>query len=160
MQPVAQWVNTKEGVPYLVFWDTGSQVTLTTHKAAQAMKLQAIPSSPLNLEGIGDGHRSKATIRYKVPLVNTGGRVIMVIAYGIEHIMFPLGGGDMTQMRDAFPEVPAGGLVAAECLSFRLNWLPPPHFPQATVFPPIGSWGWGHTRLRAALCILCGTTIS
>ena len=42
---VAQWVNTKVGVPYLVFWDTGSQVTLTTHKAAQAMKLQAIPSS-------------------------------------------------------------------------------------------------------------------
>ncbi len=39
---VAQWVNTKVGVPYLVFWDTGSQVTLTTHKAAQAMKLQAI----------------------------------------------------------------------------------------------------------------------
>jgi hypothetical protein len=46
-------------------------VTLTTHKAARAMKLQAIPSSPLNLEGIGDGRRSKVTIRCKVPLVNT-----------------------------------------------------------------------------------------
>ncbi len=42
MQLVAQWVNTKVGVPFLVFWDTGSQVTLTTHKAAQALKLQAI----------------------------------------------------------------------------------------------------------------------
>jgi hypothetical protein len=29
-------------MPYLVFWDTGSQVTLTTHKTAQMMKLQAI----------------------------------------------------------------------------------------------------------------------
>jgi hypothetical protein len=42
VQLVAQRVNTKVGVPYLVFWDTGSQVTLTTHKAAQALKLQAI----------------------------------------------------------------------------------------------------------------------
>jgi hypothetical protein len=37
----------------------------------------------------------------------------MVTAYGIEHILSPLGGGDMVQMREAFPEVPAGGLVAA-----------------------------------------------
>jgi hypothetical protein len=109
---VAQWVNIKGGVPYLVFWDTGSQVTRTTHKTAQAMKLQSIPSSPLNLEGIGDGRRSKAKICYKVPLVDTGGRVILVIAYRIEHIMSPLGGGDMTLMREAFPEVSAGGLVA------------------------------------------------
>jgi hypothetical protein len=106
VQLVAQWVNTKGGMPYLVFWDTGSQVTLTTHKAAQVMKLQAIPSSPLNLEGVGNGHCSKATIRYKVPLVDTGDRVI-------EHIMSPLGGSDMALMREAFPEVPAGGLVAA-----------------------------------------------
>jgi hypothetical protein len=37
----------------------------------------------------------------------------MVTAYGIEHIMSPLGGGDMVQMREAFPEVPAGRLVEA-----------------------------------------------
>jgi hypothetical protein len=75
------------------------------------MKLQAIPSSPLRLEGIGDGHRSKATIRYKVPLIDTGGRVITVTPYGIENIMSPLGSGDITLMREAFPEVPTGGLV-------------------------------------------------
>jgi hypothetical protein len=51
VQLVAQWVNTEWGVLYLVFWDTGSQVTLTTHKAAQAMKLQAILSSPPELGG-------------------------------------------------------------------------------------------------------------
>ncbi len=81
----------------MVFWDTGSQVTLVTHKAAQAMKLPTIPSSPLRLEGIGDGHRSKATIRYKVPLIDTGGRVITVTAYGIESIMSPLGRGRRSQ---------------------------------------------------------------
>jgi hypothetical protein len=88
-------------------------VTLVTHKAAQAMKLLVIPSSPLRLEGIGDGHLSKATVRYKVPLIDTGGRVITVTAYGIESIMSPLGRGDITLMREAFPEVPAGGLVTA-----------------------------------------------
>jgi hypothetical protein len=33
VQLVAQWVSTKGGAPSLVFWDTGSQVTLVTHKA-------------------------------------------------------------------------------------------------------------------------------
>ncbi len=35
----------------------------------------------------------------------------MVTTYGIEHIMSPLGGGDMVQMREAFQEMPASGLV-------------------------------------------------
>jgi hypothetical protein len=77
------------------------------------MKLQAIPSSPLNLEAIRDDRCSRATVCYKVPLVNTGGRVILVTAYGIEHIKSPLGGGDMTLMKEPFPEVPTGGLVTA-----------------------------------------------
>jgi hypothetical protein len=84
VQLVAQWVSTKGGAPSLVFWDTGSQVTLVTHKVAQAMGLPAIPGSPLRLEGIGDGHRPRSTTRFKVPLVDTGGRVITVTAYGVE----------------------------------------------------------------------------
>jgi hypothetical protein len=43
------------------------------------------------LEGIVDVCRSRATVHYKVPLVNTGGKVILVTAYRIEHIMSPLG---------------------------------------------------------------------
>jgi hypothetical protein len=110
---VAQWVTTKGGVPSLVFWDTGSQVTLVTQKMAHAIGLVAIPSSPLRLEGIGDNHRPRAATRFKVPLVVTGGRVITVTAYGVDNIMSPLGGGDITLMREAFPEVPTGGLVSA-----------------------------------------------
>ncbi len=44
VQLVAQWVTTKGGVPSLVFWDTGSQVTLVTQKMAHAIGLTAIPS--------------------------------------------------------------------------------------------------------------------
>jgi hypothetical protein len=113
VQLVAQWVSTKGGAPSLVFWDTGSQVTLVTYKVARAMGLPAIPGSPLRLEGIGDGHRPRAATRFKVPLVDTGGRVITVTAYGVDSIMSPLGGGDITLMREAFPEVPTGGLVPA-----------------------------------------------
>jgi hypothetical protein len=38
--------------------------------------------------------------------------VITVTAYGVDNIMSPLAGGDVTLMREAFPEVPAGGLVS------------------------------------------------
>jgi hypothetical protein len=112
MQLVAQWVTTKGGVPSLVFWDTGSQVTLVTQKMAHAIGLTAIPSSPLRLEGIGDGHRPRAATRFKVLLFDTGGRVITVTAYGVDNIMSPLAVGDVTLMRETFPEVPAGGLVS------------------------------------------------
>jgi hypothetical protein len=110
VQLVAQWVTTKGGVPSLVFWDTGSQVTLVTQKMTHAIGLAAIPSSPLRLEGIGDGHRLRAATRFKVLLVDTGGRVIT--AYGVDNIMSPLTGGDVSLMRETFPEVPTGGLVS------------------------------------------------
>ncbi len=88
-------------------------MTLITQKMARALGLAAIPSSPLRLEGIGEGHRPRAATRFKVPLVDTGGRVIAVTAYGVDVIMSPLAGGDITLMRETFPEVPAGGLVSA-----------------------------------------------
>jgi hypothetical protein len=88
-------------------------VTLVTQKMARAMGLAAIPSSPQRLEGIGEGHRPRAATRFKIPLVDTGGRTIAVTAYGVDVIMSPLMGGDATLMRETFPEVPAGGLVSA-----------------------------------------------
>jgi hypothetical protein len=113
VQLVAQWVSTKGGAPALVFWDTGSKVTLITQKMAHALGLMAISSSPLRLEGIGEGHRPRAATCFKVPLIDTGGRTIAVTAYGVDVIMSPLVGGDVTLMRETFPEVPAGGLVSA-----------------------------------------------
>jgi hypothetical protein len=95
VQLVAQWVSTKGGPPTLVFWDTGSQVTLVTQKMAHALGLAAIPSSPLRLEGIGEGYRPRAATRFKVPLVDTGGRTIIVTAYGVDVIMSPLAEGDI-----------------------------------------------------------------
>ncbi len=48
------------------------------------------------------------TVRYNVPILDVGGRVITSIAYGIEHIMSPLK-GDLASMRAAFRRCqPAG----------------------------------------------------
>ena len=71
MQLVAQWVSTKGGAPALVFWDTGSQVTLVTQKTAHALGLTAIPSSPLRLEGTAkvtaQGQRYVSKSRWLTP---------------------------------------------------------------------------------------------
>jgi hypothetical protein len=67
----------------------------------------------LNLSGVGDSHRTQATVRYKVLLLDLGRRVILVTAHGIKCIIFPLKEGDLASMKEAFPEVPTGGLVTA-----------------------------------------------
>ena len=74
----------------MALWDNGSQVTLTTRRAAKEMGLKPIPGEPLNLMGIGGSQKTKSTVRYKIPLFDTGGRAVEVTAYGTDHIMAPL----------------------------------------------------------------------
>ncbi len=112
-QLVTEWIRTPKGGPRLAFWDTGSQVTLITNRAVQAMGLQAIPSPFVRLDGIGGSRGTTVRARYKVPLIDIGGRVVKMDAFGVENITSPLEGGDLAAMKAAFPEVPAGGLVAA-----------------------------------------------
>jgi len=113
-QLVTQRIRTAAGEPCVTFWDTGSQVTLMTHGAAKGLGLKPIPGPPLNLMGVGNGQRSRSSVRYKVPLVDTGGRMVEVAAYGMSHIMDPLEETDLRLMRAAFPEAPTGGIEAVE----------------------------------------------
>ncbi len=112
-QLAAQWIRTPKGGPCLAFWDTGSQVTLITNRAVQAMGLQAIPSPFVRLQCVGNDRGTTAKARYKVPLLDIGGRAVTLLAFGIENIMSPLQEGDLASMKAAFPEVPLGGLVTA-----------------------------------------------
>ncbi len=105
-QLVAQWIRTPKGGPCLTFWDTGSLVTLITNKMVQVMGLQAVPSPFVRLQCIGDGHDTTVKAQYKVPLLDIGGQVVTILAFGIENIMSPLKEGDLASMRAAFPEVP------------------------------------------------------
>jgi hypothetical protein len=77
------------------------------------MGLQAIPSPFVRLDGIGGGRDTTARARYKVPLIDIGGRVVTIDAFGVENIMTLLEEGDLASMKAAFPEVPAGGLATA-----------------------------------------------
>ncbi len=113
VQLVTQRIRTAAGRPCITFWDTGSQVTLITHEAAKDMGLKPIPGPPLNLMGVGNSQKTRSTVRYKIPLVDTGGRTVEVAAYGIGHIMDLLETIDPRQMRAVFPEAPTGGIEAA-----------------------------------------------
>jgi hypothetical protein len=112
-QLAAQWIRTPKGGPCLAFWDTGSQVTLITNRAVRAMGLQAVPSPFVRLHCVGNERGTTAKARYKVPLLDIGGRVVTLLAFGIENIMSPSQEGDLASMKAAFPEVPPGGLVTA-----------------------------------------------
>ncbi len=113
VQLVTQQIRTTAGRPCVMFWDTGSQVMLMTHKAAKDMGLEPIRGPPLNLMGVGNGQKTRSTVRYKVPLVDTGGRTVEVAAYGMGRIMDPLEAVDPLLMRAVFPEAPTGGIEAA-----------------------------------------------
>ena len=120
IQLMVQRIATAAQKSCLTLWDTGSQVSLTTHKAARGMRLEPIPGPPLNLKGVGDSQRTRSTVRYKIPLFDTGGRMKEVTAYGIDHIMAPIEAVDPKPMRAVFPEVPTGGL---EAVSGRVDLL-------------------------------------
>jgi hypothetical protein len=110
VQLVTQRIRTAAGRSFVAFWDTGSQVTLMTHKTAKEMGLKPIQGPPLNLMGVGNSQKTRSTVRYKIPLVDTGGRTVEVAAYGIGHIMDPLEAVDPALMRAVFPEAPTGGI--------------------------------------------------
>jgi hypothetical protein len=114
VQLVTQRIRTAAGKSCVAFWDTGSQVTLMTHKTAKEMGLKPIQGLPLNLMGVGNSQKTRSTVWYKIPLVDTGGgRTVEVAAYGISHIMDPLEAVDPGLMRAVFPEAPTGGIETA-----------------------------------------------
>ncbi len=62
-QLMVQRIATKAKKSCLTLWDTGSQVSLTTHEAARGMGLEPIPGPPLNLRGVGDSQKTKRIVR-------------------------------------------------------------------------------------------------
>jgi hypothetical protein len=117
---MVQQIKTAAQKSCLTLWDTGSQVTLTTHEAAREMGLEPIPGPPLNLMGVGGSQKTWSTVRYKIPLFDTGGRMVEVTAYSMDHIMAPIEAVDPKWMRAVFPEVPTGRL---EAVSGRVDLL-------------------------------------
>ncbi len=99
MQLITQWIKTRRGPPCLTFWDSGSQVTLTTHSLAEELGLRLI-----------GGPAVWSTARYKIPLVDVGGRVVELTTYGLDQITTNVEAVNPDSMQAMFPEVPSGKL--------------------------------------------------
>ena len=82
-------------------------------QSSQGNGAGANPGAAPKPEGVGDSQKTRSTVRYKVPLFDTGGRTVEVAAYGMDHIMASLEAIDSTWMRAVLPEAPTGGLEAA-----------------------------------------------
>ena len=113
IQLMTQWIKNRDNGSCLVFWDLGSQVTLVTTQYAEEHRLQEMGRSSLRLSGLGSGPSIKATVKYKVPLLDTGGNVIEVVAHGLDHIASNLEAVDPRVLKEPFPEVPPGGIEGA-----------------------------------------------
>jgi hypothetical protein len=67
MQMLPQRVETPSGNEFIAFWDSGSQVTMLTHRRAAAAGLQPEEAAPLNMKGF----RSEGVVLdkgYHIPL--------------------------------------------------------------------------------------------
>jgi hypothetical protein len=113
VQLMTQWVKDGRGGSCLAFWDLGSQVSLVTTQYAQERKLEQIGRSSMKLSGLGSGPALRATYCYKVTLTRTDGQKVDLIAHGLETIASNLDAIDPRILRQAFPEVPKGGLEGA-----------------------------------------------
>jgi hypothetical protein len=113
VQLITQWIKTKGGPPCLTFWDSGSQVTLTTHSMAEELGLRPIGGPPLRLNSLGSGPGVWSTVRYKIPLVDVGGQVVELTAYGLDQITTNVEAVNPDSMQAMFPEVPSGKLEGA-----------------------------------------------
>jgi hypothetical protein len=118
VQLITQWIKTKGGPPCLTFWDSGSQVTLTTHSIEEKLWLRPIGGPPLRLNGLGSGPAVWSTARYKIPLVDFGGRVVELTAYGLDQITTNVEAVNPDSMQAMFPEVPSGKLEGASACSW------------------------------------------
>ncbi len=113
VQLMTQWVKDGGGASCLAFWDLGSQVSLVTTQYAQERKLVQMGRSSLKLSRLGSGPALRVTYRYKVTLTRTDGQTVELIAHGLETIASNLDAIDPRILRQAFPEVPEGGLEGA-----------------------------------------------
>ncbi len=113
VQLMTQRVKDGGGASCLAFWDLGSQVSLVTTQYVQERKLVQMGKSFLKLSGLGSGPALRATYRYKVTLTRTDGQTVELVAHGLETIASNQDAIDPQILRQAFPEVPEGGLEGA-----------------------------------------------
>jgi hypothetical protein len=100
---LAQRVETCGGEDLITFWDSGSQVTLLTHRKAAA-GLMPEPAAPLIVKGF----KSEGLLLdtgYHVPLKNKVGDMHTLFAYGVDDIVTDVNSSLDREGAAAFPRV-------------------------------------------------------
>ena len=87
-----------------VMWDSGANISLITHQAAERLGLQGDEVS-LSIVKVGGELTSYTTKEYKVPLVDLVGKVWIVNAYGIDDITSNIQRVDIRQVEGRFPGI-------------------------------------------------------
>jgi hypothetical protein len=86
LQILAQIVETCSGKNFIAFWDSGSQVTMLTHRKAVAAGLMCEPANPLLVKGF----KSKGLLLdmgYHIPLKTKDREMRTMLAYAIDEII-------------------------------------------------------------------------
>ncbi|XP_043234175.1 uncharacterized protein LOC122387784 isoform X1 [Amphibalanus amphitrite] len=87
-----------------VMWDSGANISLITHQAAERLGLQGNEVS-LSIVKVGGELTSYTTKEYKAPLVDLVGKIWIVDAYGIDDITSNLQRVDIRQVEGRFPGI-------------------------------------------------------
>ena len=86
-----------------VFFDSGSNCTFVTHRAAQRLGAKQLSKADLELSTMGQRRSPLTTYLYEVNLLTPGGEKQVIRAYGIEDIMGPVSPLDIGMIRNLFP---------------------------------------------------------
>jgi hypothetical protein len=101
---LAQRVETCGGEDLIAFWDSGSQVTMLTHRKAAAAGLRPVAADPLVVKGF----RSEGVLLetgYHVPLKTKDGDMHTLFAYGMDEIVTEVNSSLDQEEGAAFPQV-------------------------------------------------------
>ncbi|XP_042883833.1 uncharacterized protein LOC122260556 [Penaeus japonicus] len=97
-------VYSPSNVPIKVLWDSGSNITLITHRMARKLGSQGIPVSG-TMTKVGNVAEEFSSKEYRVELVDKWGKKHNIVATGIDEIASPVSKIDISELSHMFSSV-------------------------------------------------------
>ncbi len=104
VQMLAQRVETCGGEDLIAFWDSGSQITVLTHRKAAAACLMPEPAAPLIVKGF-KSEEVLLEMGYHVPRRTKDGEMHTLFAYSVDDIVKDVNSSLDREAAAAFPQV-------------------------------------------------------
>jgi hypothetical protein len=87
-----------------VFCDGGSNATYITHRAANRIKAKRLGKVTLDVTTMGNVEQTHHTQQYQFAIPTSSGKMVSIIAYGMERITGPVSKLDNEILKKFFPE--------------------------------------------------------